>query len=83
MRTPRELPYAGASRKLSMQRALIVVGIALVLIGLAWPWIAKLGLGRLPGDIRIEGEHGGFYFPIVTCLIISGALSLILWLLRR
>ena len=37
-----------------MQRALIVIGIALILIGVAWPWIAKLGLGRLPGDIRIE-----------------------------
>ena len=66
-----------------MQRALIIVGIALVVIGLAWPWIAKLGLGRLPGDIRIEGEHGGFYFPIVTCLIISAVLSLMLWFLRR
>ena len=66
-----------------MQRALIIVGFALVVIGLAWPWIARLGLGRLPGDIRIEGEHGGFYFPIVTCLIISAVLSLVLWFLRR
>jgi hypothetical protein len=66
-----------------MQRALIVIGIALVLLGLAWPWVAKLGLGRLPGDIRIEGENGGFYFPIVTCLIVSVVLSLVLWLLRR
>ena len=66
-----------------MQRALIIVGIALVVIGLAWPWIARLGFGRLPGDIRIEGEHGGFYFPIVTCLIISAVLSLVLWFLRR
>jgi DUF2905 family protein len=66
-----------------MQRALIVAGIALVIVGLAWPWIARLGLGRLPGDIRIEGEHGGFYFPIVTCLIISAVLSLVLWFLRR
>jgi hypothetical protein len=66
-----------------MQRALIIIGIALVLIGLAWPWIAKLGLGRLPGDIRIETEGGGFYFPIVTCLLISAVLSLVLWFLRR
>jgi hypothetical protein len=66
-----------------MQRTLIAIGIALVLIGLAWPWIARLGLGRLPGDIRIEGEHGGFYFPIVTCLIISAVLSLVLWFFRR
>ena len=66
-----------------MQRALIIIGIALVLIGFAWPWIAKLGLGRLPGDIRIETEGGGFYFPVVTCLIISVVLSLVLWFLRR
>ena len=66
-----------------MQRALIFIGIALVLIGLAWPWVSKLGLGRLPGDIRIETESGGFYFPIVTCLIVSVALSLVVWFLRR
>lgn len=66
-----------------MQRALIVLGIALLVAGLAWPWLAKLGLGRLPGDIRVESESGGFYFPIVTCLVISVALSLVLWLLRR
>ena len=66
-----------------MQRALIVVGTLLVLAGLAWPWLARLGLGRLPGDIRIETEGGGLYFPIVTCLVISVVLSLVLWLLRR
>jgi len=66
-----------------MQRALIVIGIALILIGVAWPWIQKLGLGRLPGDIRIEMASGGFYFPIVTCLIISVVLSIVLWFLRR
>lgn len=66
-----------------MQRALIVLGFAIVAVGIAWPWIAKLGLGRLPGDIRIESESGGFYFPIVTCLIISIMLSLLLWFFRR
>jgi len=66
-----------------MQRALMIIGIALVLLGVAWPWVAKLGLGRLPGDIRIESEGGGFYFPIVTCLIISVVLSLVLWFFRR
>jgi len=67
----------------TVQRALIILGFVLVAAGLAWPWISKLGLGRLPGDIRIEGEGGGFYFPIVTCLVISVVLSLILWFLRR
>ncbi|HEX5048202.1 MAG TPA: DUF2905 domain-containing protein [Gammaproteobacteria bacterium] len=66
-----------------MQRTLIVVGLAIVVVGIAWPLIAKLGLGRLPGDIRVRTEHGGFYFPIVTCLVISAVLSLVLWLLRR
>jgi hypothetical protein len=66
-----------------MQRALIVLGLVMVAAGLAWPWISKLGLGRLPGDIRIESESGGFYFPIVTCLVISVVLSLLLWFFRR
>jgi DUF2905 family protein len=66
-----------------MQRALIILGLVLIAAGLAWPWISKLGLGRLPGDIRIESESGGFYFPIVTCLVISVVLSLLLWFFRR
>ncbi|MGE5098133.1 MAG: DUF2905 domain-containing protein [Betaproteobacteria bacterium] len=66
-----------------MQRLLITLGLLLVAAGLLWPWLSRLGLGRLPGDIRIEGEHGGFYFPIVTCLVISVVLSLVLWLLRK
>ena len=66
-----------------MQRFLIILGIVLVAVGLLWPFIQRLGLGRLPGDIRIETEGGGFYFPIVTCLIISVVLSLVLWFLRR
>ena len=66
-----------------MQRALIAIGLILVAAGLAWPWLSKLGLGRLPGDIRIESEGGGFYFPIVTCIVISLALSIIFWILRR
>jgi hypothetical protein len=66
-----------------VQRALIVIGTVLLAAGLAWPWLSKLGLGRLPGDIRIESESGGFYFPIVTCLVISLVLSLVLYFLRR
>ena len=66
-----------------MQRVLIAVGLLLLVAGLLWPWLSKLGLGRLPGDIRIETEGGGFYFPIVTCLVISIVLSLVLWLFRR
>jgi hypothetical protein len=66
-----------------MQRILIALGVLLVVVGVLWPWLSKLGLGRLPGDIRVETESGGFYFPIVTCLVISVVLSLILWFFRR
>jgi hypothetical protein len=66
-----------------MGRTFIVIGVILVAVGLLWPWLSKLGLGRLPGDIRIETANGVFYFPIVTCLIVSVVLSLVLWLFRR
>ena len=66
-----------------MRRALIVLGAVLLLAGLLWPWLSKLGLGRLPGDIRFEKDGFGFYFPLTTGLIISAVLSLILWLLRK
>jgi hypothetical protein len=62
---------------------LVILGVALVVLGLAWPWIEKLGLGRLPGDFRIEREGFSFYFPLTTSLIVSLALSLLIWLLRR
>ena len=52
-----------------MQRALIIIGLVFVALGVAWPWVSQLGLGHLPGDIRIETESGGFYFPIVTYII--------------
>jgi len=66
-----------------MRKLLIIVGCALLVAGLLWPWLSKLGLGRLPGDIRIESESGGFYFPITTSIVISVVLSLILWFIRK
>jgi len=68
---------------LSMQRMLIAIGAVLLAAGLLWPWLSKLGLGRLPGDIRIETASGVFYFPITTCVIISIVLSLVIWFVRR
>lgn len=65
------------------QRLLIALGIALVALGLAWPWLSRLGLGRLPGDIVIEREGFTFYFPLTTCLLASVVISLLLWLLRK
>ena len=66
-----------------MQRWLIIAGVTLIAVGLLWPFLTRLGLGRLPGDIAVRTEHGGFYFPIVTCIVISVVLSLIFWLIRR
>jgi hypothetical protein len=63
-----------------MQKLLIIGGICLVLAGLAWPFLSRLGLGRLPGDIAIQGESGGFYFPIMTCIIVSVVVSLLFWI---
>lgn len=66
-----------------MQRTLIVIGLVIAAIGLAWPWLRRLPFGRLPGDIHVVREGFSFHFPIVTCLVISIVVSIILWLLRR
>ena len=66
-----------------MSRLLIALGIILVVAGLAWPFLAKLPFGRLPGDFRIEREGFTFYFPLTSGLIVSVLVSLILWLLRK
>ena len=66
-----------------MQRLLIGLGLTILLAGLFWPWLSKLPLGRLPGDILVERENFRFYFPLTTMLLVSGLLSLILWLLRK
>ncbi|MCS6877688.1 MAG: DUF2905 domain-containing protein [Geminicoccaceae bacterium] len=66
-----------------MARFLITLGLVLVVLGLLWPWLGKLGLGRLPGDIVIERENFRFYFPLTTSLLISVVLSLLFWLFQR
>ena len=66
-----------------MSRWLIGIGVALVLFGLMWPWLARIGLGRLPGDIHIERDGFHFFFPITTGLLISAVVTLVIWLLRR
>jgi len=68
---------------MSISRLLIIFGLVLVAVGLLWSLIAKLGLGRLPGDIVIERENFRLYLPIGTSVLISAILSLILWLLSR
>ena len=66
-----------------VERTLIVIGLAIAAVGLLWPYLTRLGLGRLPGDIYIQGERGSFYFPITTCVLASAVLSLIIWLIDR
>ena len=67
-----------------VQRILILIGLILLIAGLAWPWLSRLPLGRLPGDIIIERENFRLYFPITTGLLVSLALSLLLgWLSRK
>lgn len=66
-----------------MEKMFIVFGLALLIVGFAWPAIQKLGLGRLPGDILIERENSRIYIPIATSLLVSVVLSLILWIIGR
>jgi len=66
-----------------ISRWLIILGIVLIVVGVLWPWLSKLGLGRLPGDIVIERDDFTFYLPITTSILVSVVLSVILWLLGR
>ena len=66
-----------------MRRLLIVSGLVLVLLGLVWPYLGRLPLGRLPGDIVIGRGQSRFYFPLVSCLLVSAVVSVLLWLFRR
>ena len=76
------------SRNLHSMRELgkfvVIIGVIMTLVGLVlWSGFAPKWLGRLPGDIRIERDHSAFYFPIVTCIILSIVLSLLLSIFRR
>jgi hypothetical protein len=66
-----------------MTRFLVVLGLAIVVAGLLWPYLGQLGLGRLPGDIVIERENMTFYFPLMTCLLVSVLFSLVFWVVNR
>ena len=66
-----------------MQRALFALGIIIALVGIAWPWISKLPLGRLPGDFLIERPGFRLFMPFTTMLIVSVVISLILMLFRK
>ncbi len=68
---------------MDMQRFLIGLGLVILIVGIAWPLVSRIGLGRLPGDIVLERGGTSFYFPIVTCIIISIVLSAIFWFFNR
>ena len=66
-----------------MQKALVIIGIAIVLAGLFWPWLARLPIGRLPGDIIIDRPGMKVYIPITTMILVSIVVSIIMWILRK
>ena len=67
----------------TMSRTLIIIGLIMVAVGILWPWLARVGLGRLPGDILIERRNFTVYIPIATGLLVSIVLSVFLWLINR
>ncbi|MEN8782205.1 MAG: DUF2905 domain-containing protein [Desulfobacterales bacterium] len=67
----------------AVQKILIILGILMLVIGILWPWVAKLPIGRLPGDIIIDKPGLKVYIPITTMILVSVIVSVILWLLRK
>lgn len=66
-----------------MQRILIIIGVVAILAGIFWPWLSKLPLGHLPGDIAISKPGFSFYFPITTMIIISIIVSVLMWFFKK
>ena len=66
-----------------MQRVLIVLGLVILAAGILWPWLSRLPLGRLPGDLVVDRPGFRLFAPFTTMIIVSVVLSLIVWLLRR
>jgi hypothetical protein len=66
-----------------MQKILVAIGIIIIVAGLLWPWLVKLPIGRLPGDIIINKPNFKVYIPVTTMILVSLLISLILWILRK
>jgi hypothetical protein len=79
---PRSLHFREAGPA-QMSRTLIIIGLVVVAIGILWPWLARIGFGRLPGDILIVRENFTIYIPITSGLIVSVPLTAVLWLIYR
>jgi hypothetical protein len=67
----------------AMAKWLITIGIVLIVLGITWPLLAKLGLGSLPGDVKLERKGYTFYFPVTTSILVSLVITLVLWIFRR
>jgi hypothetical protein len=78
--SPLNFTSAGSATR---ARFLITLGVVSLAAGLLWPYLSRIGLGRLPGDFVIERESMTFYFPLMTCLLLSAVLSLVFWVLNR
>ncbi len=66
-----------------MQKTLIVIGAVIIVAGLLWPYLIRIPLGRLPGDIIIARPHLKIYIPVTTMIVVSVVISIIVWLLRK
>jgi hypothetical protein len=66
-----------------VSRWLIALGLILVAAGFLWPFVSRLGLGKLPGDILVRREGFTIYFPLMTSLVVSLVVSIIIWIFRR
>lgn len=66
-----------------MQKGLIVVGVIILVTGILWPWVSKLPIGRLPGDIIVNRPNYKFFFPITTMVLLSIILSVVIWLIKK
>ena len=66
-----------------MAKLLVILGIVLIVFGLVWPWLSRMGFGHLPGDIHIQRKGYDFYFPVTSSIIASVVLSILVWIFRK
>jgi hypothetical protein len=66
-----------------MAKTLITIGVVFIILGLCWPLLQKLNLGRLPGDFVVKSGNLKVYFPLATCLVISVVLSILFWIFKK
>lgn len=69
--------------RMDLQRILIGLGLLILVAGVLWPLLSRMGIGRLPGDIMFQRGNATFYFPLASSIIVSVVLSLLMWLFNR